>query len=146
VPVHVSSDEKGILPIESVDRLMDEETAGIMITNPNTLGLFEENIKKIADIVHTRGGLVYGDGANMNAVMGIIDPKEMGIDVLHLNLHKTFSTPQENWLRAVCVKKTRTLLARPQNRGKRWHVLPLRGFPPFGRKTARFLRKFWCHG
>jgi len=72
---------------------MDEETAGIMITNPNTLGLFEENIKKIADIVHTSGGLVYGDGANMNAVMGIIDPKEMGIDVLHLNLHKTFSTP-----------------------------------------------------
>jgi glycine dehydrogenase subunit 2 len=92
-PVHVSSDEKGILPVEGVAKAMDEETAGIMMTNPNTLGLFEENIKKIADIVHERGGLVYGDGANMNAVMGIIDPKGIGIDVLHLNLHKTFSTP-----------------------------------------------------
>ena len=88
---------------------MDEETAGIMMTNPNTLGLFEENIKKIADIVHTRGGLVYGDGANMNAVMGIIDPKEMGIDVLHLNLHKTFSTPHGGGgpgSGPVCVRKT----------------------------------------
>ena len=92
-PVSVSSDEKGILSIESVAKAMDEETAGIMITNPNTLGLFEENIKQIADIVHTKGGLVYGDGANMNAVMGIIDPRQIGIDVMHLNLHKTFSTP-----------------------------------------------------
>jgi glycine dehydrogenase subunit 2 len=72
---------------------MDEETAGIMVTNPNTLGLFEENIKKIADIVHAKDGLVYGDGANMNAVMGIVDMGSIGIDVLHLNLHKTFSTP-----------------------------------------------------
>ena len=73
--------------------LMDEETAGIMITNPNTLGLFEENIREIAEIVHEKGGLVYGDGANMNAVMGIADMKKCGVDVLHLNLHKTFSTP-----------------------------------------------------
>ncbi len=92
-PVPVSSDQNGILSTESVARVMDEETAGIMVTNPNTLGLFEENIKSIADIVHAKGGLVYGDGANMNAVMGIIDPREIGIDVLHLNLHKTFSTP-----------------------------------------------------
>jgi glycine dehydrogenase subunit 2 len=92
-PVPVTSDEKGVLSVESVARAMDEETAGIMVTNPNTLGLFEENIKSIAHIVHTRGGLVYGDGANMNAVMGIIDPREIGIDVMHLNLHKTFSTP-----------------------------------------------------
>ncbi len=72
---------------------MDEDTAGIMVTNPNTLGLFEENIRQIADIVHAKGGLVYCDGANMNAVMGIVDMGEIGIDVLHLNLHKTFSTP-----------------------------------------------------
>jgi glycine dehydrogenase subunit 2 len=72
---------------------MDEDTAGIMITNPNTLGLFEENIREIAEIVHEKGGLVYGDGANMNAIMGIVDLKKCGVDVLHLNLHKTFSTP-----------------------------------------------------
>ncbi len=72
---------------------MDEETAGIMVTNPNTLGLFEENIKEIVEIVHAKGGLVYGDGANMNAVMGVHDVGKIGIDVLHLNLHKTFSTP-----------------------------------------------------
>jgi glycine dehydrogenase subunit 2 len=64
-----------------------------MVTNPNTLGLFEDNIKKIAQIVHDRGGLVYGDGANMNAAMGIVNMADTGVDVLHLNLHKTFSTP-----------------------------------------------------
>ena len=72
---------------------MDEATAGIMITNPNTLGLFEENIREIARIVHDRGGLVYCDGANMNAVMGVVKPGAIGVDILHLNLHKTFSTP-----------------------------------------------------
>jgi glycine dehydrogenase subunit 2 len=72
---------------------MDEETAGIMVTNPNTIGLFEENIKAVADAVHAKDGLVYGDGANMNAVMGIVDMGDIGIDVLHLNLHKTFTTP-----------------------------------------------------
>jgi glycine dehydrogenase subunit 2 len=92
-PVPVKSNPAGILAPEDVATLMDEETAGIMVTNPNTLGLFEENIKKIADIVHAKGGLVYGDGANMNAIMGIADMGKIGIDVLHLNLHKTFSTP-----------------------------------------------------
>jgi len=92
-PVPVSSNEQGILAKEEVDRVMDEETAGIMITNPNTLGLFEEQIREIAGIVHEMGGLVYGDGANMNAVMGVVDVKRIGVDVLHLNLHKTFSTP-----------------------------------------------------
>jgi glycine dehydrogenase subunit 2 len=72
---------------------MDEDTAGIMITNPNTLGLFEENIRRVAEIVHAKGGLVYGDGANMNAVMGVVRMGDIGIDVQHLNLHKTFSTP-----------------------------------------------------
>jgi len=72
---------------------MDEETAGIMVTNPNTIGLFEDYIKEISDVVHEKGGLVYCDGANMNALMGIVDMKAIGIDVLHLNLHKSFSTP-----------------------------------------------------
>jgi len=91
--IPVKSDEHGMLTAERVAELMDEETAGIMITNPNTLGLFEKKVKKIADIVHSKGGLVYGDGANMNAVMGVVDMKKCGVDVLHLNLHKTFSTP-----------------------------------------------------
>ncbi len=92
-PVPVRSNEQGILSTGAVAELMDEDTAGIMVTNPNTLGLFEENIKKIAEIVHSKGGLVYCDGANMNAVMGIVSMGEIGVDVLHLNLHKTFSTP-----------------------------------------------------
>lgn len=91
--VNIHSGEDGILTPEAVAAVMDEETAGIMITNPNTLGLFEENIKEIAQIVHAKGGLVYGDGANMNAIMGIVKPGDLGIDVIHLNLHKTFSTP-----------------------------------------------------
>lgn len=91
--VNIKSGPDGILEPEAVAAVMDEDTAGIMVTNPNTLGLFENNIKEIADIVHAKGGLVYGDGANMNAIMGIVKPGKIGIDVLHLNLHKTFSTP-----------------------------------------------------
>ncbi len=91
--VKIASNEQGILSPEEVERLMDEDTAGIMVTNPNTLGLFEENIKKISDIVHGKGGLVYCDGANLNALMGVVDLKKSGIDILHLNLHKTFSAP-----------------------------------------------------
>jgi glycine dehydrogenase subunit 2 len=92
-PITVVSGRRGILNASDIEHLMDEETAGIMITNPNTLGLFEENIREISELVHAKGGLVYGDGANMNAIMGIVDLKKCGIDVLHLNLHKTFSTP-----------------------------------------------------
>ena len=91
--VNIKSGPKGILTPDTIREVMDEDTAGIMITNPNTLGLFEENIKEVCEIVHAKGGLVYGDGANMNAVMGVVKPCELGIDVLHLNLHKTFSTP-----------------------------------------------------
>jgi glycine dehydrogenase subunit 2 len=91
--VGVKSGPDGVLLPESVAELMDEDTAGIMITNPNTLGLFEDNIRQVADIIHKKGGLVYGDGANMNAVMGIVNIGDIGVDVLHLNLHKTFSTP-----------------------------------------------------
>ena len=91
--VAVESGPDGVLLPKAVEALMDEDTAGIMITNPNTLGLFEDNIREVAAIVHAKGGLVYGDGANMNAVMGIVSPGELGVDIMHLNLHKTFSTP-----------------------------------------------------
>ncbi len=107
-PVAVSSSEKGILSLEAISEVMDEETAGIMITNPNTLGLFEENIRGIADTVHAKGGLVYCDGANLNAVMGVVKMGEIGVDVMHLNLHKTFSTPHGGGgpgSGPVCVKK-----------------------------------------
>lgn len=108
-PVAVPSNEKGILDPESVAAVMDEETAGIMLTNPNTLGIFESNIKEIAEIVHSKGGLVYCDGANMNAVMGMVKMGHIGVDVLQLNLHKTFSTPHGGGgpgSGPVCVLKT----------------------------------------
>jgi glycine dehydrogenase subunit 2 len=92
-PVPVRSNAEGILSPEAIAAVMDEKTAGIMITNPNTLGLFEDHLKAICEIIHAKGGLVYADGANMNAVMGIADMGRVGVDVLHLNLHKTFSTP-----------------------------------------------------
>ena len=107
-PVSVTSNEQGILSVEAIADLMDEDTAGIMVTNPNTLGLFEENLQEIADIVHSKGGLVYCDGANMNAVMGIVQMGKIGVDVMHLNLHKTFSTPHGGGgpgSGPVCVKK-----------------------------------------
>ena len=91
--IPVRSGEDGILTPEIVAELMDEDTAGIMITNPNTLGLYEENLQEIAEIVHQKDGLVYADGANMNATMGVVQPGKIGVDVMHLNLHKTFSTP-----------------------------------------------------
>jgi glycine dehydrogenase subunit 2 len=92
-PVAVKSNEHGILSLEEIARVMDEDTAGIMVTNPNTLGLYEENMHLIADVVHAKGGMVYCDGANMNAVMGMVKMGHIGVDIIHLNLHKTFSTP-----------------------------------------------------
>jgi glycine dehydrogenase subunit 2 len=91
--VPVVSSRLGVLDPQTVANLMDEDTAGIMVTNPNTLGLFDDNIRSVADIVHAKGGLVYCDGANFNAVMGMVDMRSSGVDILHLNLHKTFSTP-----------------------------------------------------
>lgn len=91
--VQIPSDQEGQIDIEKLKALMDEDTAGIMLTNPNTLGMFEKNIIQITDIVHKKGGLVYCDGANLNALMGISKIGDMGVDVLHFNLHKTFSTP-----------------------------------------------------
>ncbi len=89
----VKSNEKGTVDLEDLLRVMNDEVAALMITNPNTLGIFEEDIQKIADIVHSKGGFLYMDGANMNALIGICRPGDMDVDIIHLNLHKTFSTP-----------------------------------------------------
>lgn len=91
--IEVKSSESGGVDIPSLKAVMSDEIAGLMLTNPSTLGLFEENIVEIAEIVHQAGGLLYYDGANMNAIMGKTRPGDMGFDVVHLNLHKTFSTP-----------------------------------------------------
>jgi glycine dehydrogenase subunit 2 len=91
--VSVGSGDDGILHPDAVAAAMDEGVAALMITNPNTLGLFERHIAELCEIVHAKGGLVYGDGANLNALLGIARPGDMGIDVMHMNLHKTFSTP-----------------------------------------------------
>ena len=91
--VTVPSDERGNIDLEALKNLCDESTAGLMVTNPNTLGMFDEHIQQVIKIVHDAGGLVYGDGANLNALMGIVRPGDLGIDVMHFNLHKTFSTP-----------------------------------------------------
>ncbi len=91
--VAVPCDERGLLPLAAVESELDEDVAAIMITNPNTLGLFEVEIEKIAAAVHAAGALVYMDGANMNALLGKAKPAHMGVDVLQFNLHKTFSTP-----------------------------------------------------
>ena len=91
--VEVKSDCRGLVSPESLEPYLNESLAGIMLTNPNTLGLFETDICEIARLVHAAGGLLYYDGANMNAIMGKARPGDMGFDVVHLNLHKTFSTP-----------------------------------------------------
>ena len=91
--VQVPSDERGNIDLTALRALCSPNIAGLMITNPNTLGLFDENICEVCSIIHAAGGLVYGDGANLNALMGIARPADFGIDVMHFNLHKTFSTP-----------------------------------------------------
>lgn len=91
--VHIPSDARGNVDIEALKSVCDETVAGLMLTNPNTLGLFEEQVVEVNRIVHQAGGLVYGDGANLNALLGIARPGDLGFDILHINLHKTFSTP-----------------------------------------------------
>lgn len=92
-PLTLPSSENGLVDVEKLTALMTSEVAGLMLTNPNTLGLFEKNVKKITGIVHEKGGLVYLDGANLNALLGITRAGDMGFDAVHFNLHKTFSTP-----------------------------------------------------
>lgn len=91
--VSVKSNEKGQVDIDALKKVLDKDVAAIMMTNPNTLGIFEENVLEISRLLHENGSLLYYDGANFNAIMGYTNPKLMGFDVVHLNLHKTFATP-----------------------------------------------------
>ena len=90
---NIKSNERGMIDIEALARLVSDDTAALMVTNPNTVGVFEENIMRAAEVLHQKGALLYMDGANMNALVGIARPGDFGVDVMHLNLHKTFSTP-----------------------------------------------------
>ena len=91
--IEIKSTKDGLVDLEALRAVVGEDTAGLMLTNPNTVGIFDKGIKEIASIVHEAGGLLYYDGANMNAIMGHARPGDMGFDVVHFNLHKTFSTP-----------------------------------------------------
>jgi glycine dehydrogenase subunit 2 len=90
---NIKSNAQGCVDLAGLEQAMTEEVAGLMLTNPNTLGIFEPQIREIAEIVHARGGLMYMDGANMNALVGVARPASFDVDVMHLNLHKTFTTP-----------------------------------------------------
>ena len=91
--IEVKSNARGRVDLESLKAVLDDHVACLMLTNPNTLGVFEENILEIARLVHEKGGLLYYDGANLNPLLGIARPGDMGFDIVHVNLHKTFSTP-----------------------------------------------------
>ncbi|MGO8983346.1 MAG: aminomethyl-transferring glycine dehydrogenase subunit GcvPB, partial [Terriglobales bacterium] len=90
---NLKSNDRGMVDVAALAAQMNEDVAALMVTNPNTLGVFEQEIHKIADLMHEKGGLLYMDGANMNALVGKTRPGDFGVDVMHLNLHKTFSTP-----------------------------------------------------
>jgi glycine dehydrogenase subunit 2 len=105
---NIRSSETGLLDVAALARVVDENVAALMVTNPNTLGVFEENIMQAAEILHAKGAMLYMDGANMNALVGFARPGDFGADVLHLNLHKTFSTPHGGGgpgAGPVCVKR-----------------------------------------
>jgi glycine dehydrogenase subunit 2 len=89
----IGSDERGCVDVAQLREVLGPDVAGIMLTNPNTLGLFEEDIVEIAAMVHAAGGLLYYDGANLNPILGVVRPGDMGFDIVHMNLHKTFATP-----------------------------------------------------
>jgi glycine dehydrogenase subunit 2 len=90
---NIKSTDKGVVDLAALERAVTDDVAALMVTNPNTVGVFEENIRQVCGILHRKGALVYMDGANMNALVGVVRPGDLGIDVMHLNLHKTFSTP-----------------------------------------------------
>jgi glycine dehydrogenase subunit 2 len=91
--LEVPSDDRGLVDLDALESVLDESVAGLMLTNPNTLGLFERDIKEIAAAMHRIGGLLYYDGANFNSIVGVVRPGDMGFDIVHMNLHKTFATP-----------------------------------------------------
>jgi glycine dehydrogenase subunit 2 len=98
--VVVPTGEDGCMDIEALKEAASSRTAGLMLTNPNTLGLFEDRILEITEIIHEREGVVYYDGANLNAILGKTRPGDMGFDIVHVNLHKTFSTDSSRGRRA----------------------------------------------
>jgi glycine dehydrogenase subunit 2 len=91
--VTIPSDERGNVDLKALEAACDDTVVGMMLTNPNTLGMFDEHIERVIELVHNCGGLMYGDGANLNALLGIVRPGDLGFDVMHFNLHKTFSVP-----------------------------------------------------
>jgi glycine dehydrogenase subunit 2 len=91
--MNIKSNAKGLLDVEQLAKIVDDNVAALMVTNPSTLGVFEENIVQCAEILHAKGAMLYMDGANMNALVGLARPGDFGVDVMHINLHKTFSTP-----------------------------------------------------
>jgi glycine dehydrogenase subunit 2 len=123
---NIKSSETGVLDVAALAQLVTEDVAALMVTNPNTLGVFEENIAQAAEILHKKGAMLYMDGANMNALVGIARPGDFGVDVMHLNLHKTFSTPHGGGgpgAGPVAVKKVlEPFLPTPRLRraGKKW--------------------------
>ncbi|BCU68503.1 glycine dehydrogenase subunit 2 [Sulfolobales archaeon HS-7] len=109
--IYVKSNEEGLLDLNILKNIVSDKTAGLMLTNPNTLGLFEQNILEISKVVHEKGGKLYYDGANLNGILGIVRPGDMGFDIVHLNLHKTFAVPHGGGgpgAAAVCAKNELT--------------------------------------
>jgi glycine dehydrogenase subunit 2 len=123
---NIKSSETGVLDVAALEHIINEDVAALMVTNPNTLGVFENNIVHVAEILHNKGAMLYMDGANMNALVGIARPGDFGVDVMHLNLHKTFSTPHGGGgpgAGPVAVKKVlEPFLPAPRLKksGKRW--------------------------
>ena len=124
--VEIRSDEEGRTDLDALEEALDDRVAGMMLTNPNTLGVFESRVEEIADRVHEAGGLMYMDGANLNALMGVVRPGDMGYDIVHFNLHKTFSSPHGGGGPGsgpvAVVKKLARFLPRPhiERRGEEW--------------------------
>lgn len=124
---NIKSNAKGLMDVEQLARLVDDDVAALMVTNPSTLGVFEENIIECAEILHRKGAMLYMDGANMNALVGLARPGDFGVDVMHINLHKTFSTPHGGGGPGggpVAVKAhLEPFLPRPRlaKRGDQWH-------------------------
>lgn len=124
----VKTNAKGDIDLDDLQRVVSERTAGLMLTNPNTLGLFSPVILKVAEIVHEAGGLLYYDGANLNSILNVVRPGDMGFDVMHINLHKTFSTPHGGGGPGsgpvICNDKVKAYLPVPrvEKRGDHYHV------------------------
>ena len=136
--VNVPSNADGCVDLDALRAAVDDTTAGLMLTNPNTVGLFDSNILEITNIIHEAGGLCYYDGANLNAVMGIARPGDMGFDVVHLNLHKTFSTPHGGGGRAQALSAAKPCL-RSSCQNPHWAMVQARGICRCARFTATSL-------